>query len=57
MVLLNLVRRCMVHFYRNALTVAPKVKVKAVVAMLRAIHAQEDRKEALIESETAATSP
>ena len=35
------------HFYRNVFTVVPKGKVKAVVAMLKAIHAQEDRKEAL----------
>ena len=40
-------QRCMVHFYRNVFTVVPKGKVKAVVAMLKAIHAQEDRKEAL----------
>ncbi len=40
-------QRCMVHFYRNVFTVVPKGKVKDVVAMLKAIHAQEDRKEAL----------
>ena len=40
-------QRCMVHFYRNVFTVVPKGKVKEVVAMLKAIHAQEDRKEAL----------
>lgn len=40
-------QRCMVHFYRNVFTVVPKGKVKAVVAMLKAIHAQEDCKEAL----------
>jgi putative transposase len=40
-------QRCMVHFYRNVFTVIPKGKVKAVVAMLKAIHAQEDKKEAL----------
>lgn len=39
-------QRCMVHFYRNVFTVVPKGKVKEVVA-LKAIHAQEDRKEAL----------
>lgn len=35
------------HFYRNVFTAVPKGKVKAVAAMLEAIHAQEDRKEAL----------
>lgn len=40
-------QRCMVHFYRNVFTAVPKGKVKSVVAMLKAIHAQEDRKEAL----------
>ena len=40
-------QRCMVHFYRNVFTVVPKGKMKEVVAMLKAIHAQEDRKEAL----------
>ena len=40
-------QRCVVHFYRNVFTAVPKGKVKTVVAMLKAIHAQEDRKEAL----------
>jgi putative transposase len=40
-------QRCVVHFYRNVFTVVPKGKVKEVAAMLKAIHAQEDRKEAL----------
>ena len=39
-------QRCIVHFYRNVFTVVPKGKIKEVVAMLTAIHAQEDRKEA-----------
>ena len=39
-------QRCVVHFYRNVFTVVPKGKIKEVVAMLTAIHAQEDRKEA-----------
>ena len=39
-------QRCVVHFYRNVFTMVPKGKVKEVVAMLKAIHAQEDRKEA-----------
>jgi transposase-like protein len=36
-------QRCTVHFYRNVFTVAPKGKRKEVAAMLKAIHAQEDR--------------
>jgi transposase-like protein len=40
-------QRCMVHFYRNVFTLVPKGKVKEVVAMLKAIHAQENREEAL----------
>ena len=40
-------QRCVVHFYRNVFTVVPKGKVKEVATMLKAIHAQEDRKEAL----------
>ena len=39
-------QRCMVHFYRNVFTVVPKGKVKEVAAMLKAIHAQEDREAA-----------
>jgi transposase-like protein len=39
-------QRCVVHFYRNVFTVVPKGKIKEVVAMLKAIHAQEDRGEA-----------
>jgi len=39
-------QRCVVHFYRNVFTAVPKGKVKEVAAMLKAIHAQEDRKEA-----------
>ena len=31
------------HFYRNVFTVIPSGKVKEVAAMLKAIHAQEDR--------------
>jgi transposase-like protein len=40
-------QRCTVHFYRNVFTVVPKSKVKDVAAMLKAIHAQEDRQAAL----------
>jgi len=35
-------QRCMVHWYRNVMSVVPKTKMKEVVAMLKAIHAQED---------------
>lgn len=40
-------QRCIVHFYRNVFTVVPKAKVKEVAAMLKAIHSQEDREEAM----------
>jgi putative transposase len=36
-------QRCVVHFYRNVWTKVPSGKVKEVSAMLKAIHAQEDR--------------
>jgi transposase-like protein len=39
-------QRCAVHFYRNVWTAVPTGKVKAVAAMLKAIHAQEDREAA-----------
>jgi transposase-like protein len=35
-----------VHFYRNVWTAVPTGKVKEVAAMLKAIHAQEDRQAA-----------
>jgi transposase-like protein len=47
-------QRCMVHFYRNVFTVVPKGKIKEVVTMLKAIHAQEDRPEALRKSQNVA---
>ena len=40
-------QRCVVHWYRNVFTEVPKAKVKTVAAMLKAIHAQEDRQAAL----------
>ena len=40
-------QRCIVHFYRNVFTSIPRGKVKRVATMLKAIHAQEDRREAL----------
>ena len=39
-------QRCVVHWYRNVFTAVPKTKVKEVAAMLKAIHAQEDRQAA-----------
>src|SRR6266481_72885 len=36
-------QRCTVNFYRNVWTTVPTSKVKEVAAMLKAIHAQEDR--------------
>jgi transposase-like protein len=36
-------QRCMVHWFRNVLTVVPTSKSREVGAMLKAIHAQEDR--------------
>ncbi|MBM4116984.1 IS256 family transposase [bacterium] len=40
-------QRCIVHFYRNVFTLVPKGKVRQVAAMLKAIHAQEDQREAI----------
>jgi putative transposase len=39
-------QRCVVHFYRNVFTAVPSGKIKEVAAMLRAIHAQEDKEAA-----------
>jgi putative transposase len=39
-------QRCMVHWFRNVLTAVPTGKTREVVAMLKAIHAQEDRQAA-----------
>jgi putative transposase len=39
-------QRCIVHFYRNVLSHTPYDRIKTVVAMLKAIHAQEDKAEA-----------
>ena len=36
-------QRCVVHWYRNVLKEVPKRRSKDVAAMLKAIHAQEDR--------------
>jgi putative transposase len=47
-------QRCVVHFYRNAFTVVPKGKAREVAAMLKAIHAQEDKDAALQKAEAVA---
>lgn len=44
-------QRCVVHFYRNVMRVVPTGKVREVVALLKAIHAQEDREAALAKAE------
>jgi putative transposase len=44
-------QRCVVHWYRNVLRLVPKGKAKEVAAMLKAIHAQEDRQAALKKAE------
>lgn len=36
-------QRCTVHFYRNVFSVTPRSRMKEVVAMLKAIHAQENK--------------
>lgn len=39
-------QRCVVHFYRNAWSLVPATKVRPVAAMLKAVHASEDRESA-----------
>ena len=39
-------QRCTVHFYRNVFSVVPRIRVKKVAMMLKAIHASEDREAA-----------
>lgn len=36
-------QRCIVHFYRNVWTMTPAGRMRDVAAMLKAVHAQEDR--------------
>jgi transposase-like protein len=50
----SLWQRCVVHWYRNVFSVTPKGKVQEVSAMLKAIHAQEDREAALKKAEDVA---
>jgi transposase-like protein len=44
-------QRCVMHWYRNVFSNVPKAKVKEVAAMLKAIHAQEDREAAMQKAE------
>jgi len=39
-------QRCTVHFYRNVFSVTPRSRMKEVAAMLKAIHAQENKEAA-----------
>ena len=39
-------QRCVVHWYRNVSSEVPRHRMKEVMAMLKAIHAQEDREAA-----------
>jgi len=50
----SLWQRCTVHFYRSVFTNVPSTKVKDVAAMLKAIHAQEDRQAALEKAQAVA---
>ena len=47
-------QRCTVHYYRNVFTLVPKSKVREVCNMLKAIHAQENHKEAMAKAESVA---
>jgi len=47
-------QRCVVHWYRNAFSLVPNAKMKVVTAMLKAIHAQEDREAATAKAEQVA---
>jgi Transposase, Mutator family len=48
-------QRCVVHFYRNVFALVPATKVREVAAMLKAIHAQEAKAEALAKVEQVAS--
>ena len=43
-------QRCIVHFYRNVLSATPRKRLKEVAAMLKAIHAQENKDAARIKA-------
>jgi transposase-like protein len=44
-------QRCIVHFYRNVLSVVPTRKMLEIATMLKAIHASEDRTAAIEKAE------
>ena len=44
-------QRCTVHFYRNVFSVVPAKRMSEVAAMLKAIHASEDKKAAIEKAE------
>ena len=48
-------QRCAVHFYRNVFRLVPKGKIEEVARMLKAIHAQEDKKSAMAKIEDIVT--
>ena len=48
-------QRCIVHFYRNVFSVVPAKWMSAVAAMLKAIHASEDKNAALEKAESVFT--
>jgi len=48
-------QRCTVHFYRNVFSVVPRKRMAEVAAMLKAIHASEDKKAAMEKAESVAT--
>lgn len=47
-------QRCMVHFYRNVFNVVPAKRMREVAAMLKAIHASEDKEAAMQKAEQVA---
>lgn len=50
-------QRCVVHWYRNVMRVVPIGKVREVLALLKAIHAQEDREAALAKADQVVAKP
>ena len=48
-------QRCKVHFYRNVWTAVPTGMLKEVTAMLKAIHASEDKEAAREKAQAVAT--
>jgi len=48
-------QRCVVHFYRNVFSHVPRNKMRAVAALLKAIHAQESRGSADVKAKDVVT--